>query len=260
MTYVPDEFIPVEGQEETPNYPTAFGITFTPKVGGIIFAVLGLLGAAYLGVNVLQPAWENYQKLEAEVADKANQIKQQKELQKRINEAQAQLEQAKQQNKQVLSLFANEKTLDTLLLDLNTFVKARNATLTSYQPKQATEADAKENFLGPEVSGRLKRKTVNLEMEGSFEQVQSILRSFERLQSLLIIRDFKTDVSTPQVIYIDGGTAVPAVVDKNRRVLRGARPTIKANFKVEAITPVSTEETTPEAATPLASPAATPKR
>lgn len=259
MTYVPDEFIPVEGQEETPNYPTAFGITFTPKVGGIIFAVLGLLGAAYLAVNVLQPAWENYQKLEAEVSDKNNQIKAQKEIKKRIAEAQVKLAQVKQQNKQVLSLFANEKTLDTLLLDLNTFVKARNATLTSYQPKPATEADAKEPLLAAEASGKLKRKTVNLELEGSFEQVQSILRSFERLQSLLIIRDLKADVSTPQVIYIDRGTAVPAVVDKNRRVLRGAKPTIKANFKLEAITPVNDEAST-EAATPLPSPAPTPRK
>jgi type IV pilus assembly protein PilO len=259
MTYVPDDFIPVEGQEETPNYPTAFGITFTPKVGGIVFAVLGLLGAAYLAVNILQPAWENYQKLETEVADKKNQVKKQAELQKRIAEAQVQLDKAKQQNKQVLSLFANEKTLDTLLLDLNTFVKARNATLTSFVPKPETAADTKEPLLAAEASGKLKRKTVNLEMEGSFEQVQSILRSFERLQSLLIIRDFKTDVSTPQVIYIDGGTAVPAVVDKNRRVLRGAKPTIKANFKVEAITPV-TDEATSETATPLPSPAAVPKK
>ncbi len=259
MTYVPDDFM--DDQEEAPSYPTAFGITFTPKVGGIIFAVLGLLGAAYLAVNVVQPAWEDYQKLEAEVADKNNQIQAQKEIKKKIAEAQVKLAQAKQQNKQVLSLFANEKTLDTLLLDLNDFVKKRNATLTSYQPKPATEADAKEPLLAAEASGKLKRKTVNLELEGSFDQVQSVLRSFELLQSLLIIRDFKADVSTPQVIYIDGGTAVPAVVDKNKRVLRGAKPTIKANFKVEAITPV-TEEATQEAATAtqLPSTASTPKK
>jgi len=62
MTYADQDFIP-EGQEENPNYPTAFGITFTPQVGGILFGVLGLLGSLYLFLNVVQPAWENYQKL-----------------------------------------------------------------------------------------------------------------------------------------------------------------------------------------------------
>jgi hypothetical protein len=42
MTYADEEFMTAEGQEETPNYPTAFGITFTPTIGGIIIGVIGL--------------------------------------------------------------------------------------------------------------------------------------------------------------------------------------------------------------------------
>ncbi len=63
MTYADQDFLPVEGQEEAPNYPTAFGITFTPRVSGIVFGLLGLAAAAYLLVNVVQPAWQQNQDL-----------------------------------------------------------------------------------------------------------------------------------------------------------------------------------------------------
>jgi len=134
MTYADEEFMTAEGQEETPNYPTAFGITFTPTIGGIIIGVIGLGLAAYLAVTQVQPAWQKYQELENTVQDKESQVQQQKEIQKKIKETEAKLAQAKLQNKQVLNLFASEKALDTLVLQLNTFVKSRNGSLISFEP------------------------------------------------------------------------------------------------------------------------------
>ncbi len=240
MTYADQDFIP-DGQEENPNYPTAFGITFTPRVGGIVFAALGLLGSVYLFLNVVKPAWENYQKLEEEVKNKQTQVEQQKAIKLKIDQSKEKLEQAKQKNKQVLSLFANDNTLDTLLLDLNSFVKSRNGKLTNFQPQpgQENEVIVNDSSLGAAVNGKLKRKIYNVEMEGSFDQIQSILRSFERLQALLLVKDFKAEVSEPQALLVDKGKVVPVIVNKNKTVVPGGKPTIKATFKLVTLMPVT---------------------
>lgn len=256
MSYADSEFMPDDNQDESPSYPTAFGVTFTPKVSGILIGVLGLLGATYLLLNLVQPAWQRYQELDAEVKTKKGQIQNKQQLQQEIAQAKVKLEQAKQQNKQVLSLFANEKTLNTLLLDLNTLVKARNGTLTSFQPATNPQQDkggsnvVNDGSLGAAVNGKLKRNTINVELEGSFDQVQSIMRSFERLQSLLIIRDFNAQISTPQAVVVDSaGRAIPVVVNKDRRMVPNAKPTLKATFKLDALSPVTEGEEVKDPAT-----------
>jgi type IV pilus assembly protein PilO len=247
MTYADEIGIPGEGQEDTPSYPTAFGITFTPRIGGAICGVLGLLGATYLLLNVVQPAWQQYQDLNTSVEDKKAQLQQQQQIQKQIKDTEAKLAQAKQQNKQVLSLFANEKTLNTLLLNLNSFVKDRKGTLVRFEPAQEPEANAVVNdgSLGPQVNGKLKRKVVNVELEGSFDQVQSILRSFERLQSLLLVKDFKTELKDDQGFLINpqNNKVTPAIFKReDNKVVPGGKPTIKSTFKLEALSPVTEEQ------------------
>jgi type IV pilus assembly protein PilO len=250
MTYADEEFLP-EGQVETPNYPTAFGITFTPKVGGIIFAVLGLLGAAYLFVNVVQPEWERNQTLQGEKAKIQDDIKRLEDTKKKIALKKQELEAAKVQNKQVLSLFANEKTLDTLLLNLNSSIKERNGALQIYSPEAnppGTDNVVNDGSLGAEVNGKLKRKTVNVELVGSFDQIQSIMRSFERLQTLLVVKDFKLETSDePILVLVDpSGKAVPGVRKKDKPgqegVVTNAKPNLKATFNLEVLMPVQPEE------------------
>ncbi|HBB35777.1 MAG TPA: hypothetical protein DDZ80_27680 [Cyanobacteria bacterium UBA8803] len=257
MTYADPDFIPGEGQEEAPSYPSAFGITFTPKISGVAVAVLGLLGAAYLALNVVQPVFQQYQELQGQLKDKQGQLKDSAQIKKQIEQKKVELQQAKQQNKQVLSLFASEKTLDTLILDLNSFVKDRKGTLNSFQPKQDAQKTSDvvtDGSLGPAVNGKLKRKSINVEVEGSFDQIQSILRSFERLQSLLLVKEFKADVSTPQALFINNqGKVMPVVIEKEK-VIPGAKPTIKTTFRLDALLPLTEEET--KAATAAAQPPA----
>jgi len=256
MTYADEEFLP-EGQVETSNYPKAFGITFTPKVGGIIFAVLGLLGAAYLFVNVIQPTWDENQKLKDEKDKVTQDIQKLKETQKKIEQKKAELEAAKLQNKQVLSLFANEKTLDTLLLNLNSSIKDRKGTLQTFSPGEnppATDGVINDSSLGAQVNGKLKRKTINVELVGSFDQIQSIMRSFERLQTLLVVKDFKLETNDePVTVVLDpSGKAVPGVQKKNKSgqqgLLPNAKPDLKATFKLEVLMPVTPEESNAGAA------------
>ncbi len=250
MTYADDEFIAVEGQDESPNYPTAFGITFTPRVGGIIFGVLGVLGAVYLLANSVSPAWTQYQQLEADVKERQGRIENKQKIQQEIAQAQKELEQAKQKNKEVLSLFPNQKTLDTLLIDLNNPIKSRNGTLTSYEPAKDVPAATNDSAGVVPGNGKLQRKTYNITLEGSFDQVRSILRSFERLQSLLVVRDFKSELSDDQGFLInDNGQVTPAIFKKeNRRVVPGGKPTLKTTFKLDALVPVSEVEAAQAAA------------
>jgi type IV pilus assembly protein PilO len=231
MTYATEEeFIPVGGQEEEPNYPTAFGMTITPKVGGVIIGVAGLLGAAYLLLNVVQPAWQQNQELQTTVEQKEAEIANQEETLARIEEIKAQLAQARQRNQQVQSLFASEQSLDTLLVDLNEIVQDREATLLKFQ-LQGEPTIVDDGSLGTQVNGELKRQVIDVEMEGTFEQVQSVLRSIERLQSLLIVRNFQAEVSQPQSLILDEGNVVP-----------GEQPTLKTTFQLEALLPVTEEE------------------
>ncbi|MBE9129673.1 MULTISPECIES: hypothetical protein [unclassified Coleofasciculus] len=249
MTYADQEFIPVDGQEEAPSYPTAFGITFTPKVSGISLAVLGLVGAVYLAINFVQPVWQEYQTLKTDLTTKESQLQSPEEIQAQIQQKKVELEQAEQQNQQVLSLFATDKALDTLLLDLNTIVQEKkeggsDSKLISFQPAEQQEQSniVTDSSLGAEVNGKLKRKVINVELEGSFDQIQSILRSIERLQTLLLIKDLKTEVSTPQGLLInDKGKVVPVVI-KGEKAIPGAKPTLKATFNLEALSPLTEEE------------------
>ena len=115
-----DEFISFEDDGgAAPTYPSAFGITFTPPIIGILLAVAGLVGAAYLVVSLVMPALQRYQELTDSQNQKQALVEQKAASLQQKEQVQAQLVQAKQQNTQVLALFANEQTLDTLLLDLN---------------------------------------------------------------------------------------------------------------------------------------------
>ena len=252
MTYADDEFIAVEGQDEGPSYPTAFGITFTPRVGGIIFGVLGVLGAAYLLANAVNPAWTQYQQLEADVENRQGQIQNKQKIQQEIAQAQERLEQAKQKNQQVLSLFPNQKTLDTLLLDLNNPIKSRNGALTNFAPVLEAQAASNDSAGVVPGNGKLQRKTYNITLEGSFDQVRSILRSFERLQSLLVVRDFKSELSDEQGFLINAnGQATPAIFKRDsRQVVPGGNPTLRTTFKLDALVPVSEVEASQAAAQP----------
>src|SRR6476469_8807259 len=194
MTYA-DEFSPLEegGEDSASPYPTLFGITFTPMIGGVLFAVLGLGGAIYLLLNYALPAVESYSQLQTKVTEKRSQVQQEKEIKKKYEEA-------KKQKKDVLALFSNEKTLDTLLLDVNRFVDGTQGQLIRFQPNNQQAGNTANNdvknvitdgSLGAEVNGKLKRKSFDVELEGTFDQIQSTMRSIERLPLLLSVKDFK---------------------------------------------------------------------
>ncbi|MEH2317367.1 pilus assembly protein PilO [Nostoc sp.] len=189
-----------EFRPATPESPVIFGIAFTPKIIGILVGVIGLAGAGYILLNLLMPALESYQQQQAKNSELQGQVDQKKATIKQIDKVKDELAQAKQQNVQVLGLFANEKTLDTLLLDVNRLVESANtstsintvrAKLKKFVPVSSKPEPIIDGSLGLLVNGKLQRSSINAEITGTYEQTQSIIRNIERLQPLLIIKDYQ---------------------------------------------------------------------
>lgn len=249
MTYT-DDFNPDQGQDTTESspYPSLFGIAFTPIISGAIFAILGVGAAAYLLVSQVQPAWENYQKVNNSLEEGKQKIKEQEAKLQQIEKAKEKLETTKKQQTSVLALFGSDQNLDTLLLDLNRQIDARKAKLRSYTPlKLATSAVkgalppikgaeiVQDGSLGTEVNGKLKRRTFKLEFQGTIDQTQSSLRSIERLQSLLIIKDFKSRIDKKgQVIEINEKGKVDAKEQP--------KTNIETSFRLQILSPLTPQE------------------
>ncbi|MEA5512699.1 GspMb/PilO family protein [Nodularia sp. UHCC 0506] len=228
------------------SYPVAFGITFTPKVIGIVVGVLGIAGAAYILLNMVMPAWEIYQQKQGQANDLQSQVEQKKASVKQIDQVKADLAQAKQQNIQVLSLFANENTLDTLLLDINRLIEATNsqvaanavrAKLQKFVPASEQSEPINDGSLGPIVDGKLKRSSINIEVVGTFEQTQSIMRNIERLQPLLIVNNYEARLS-PE----------PTTNSEEEEVIRVGPAPITTSFELQALMPLNPEEVADQAA------------
>jgi type IV pilus assembly protein PilO len=238
------------GDEGAPPYPVVFGIAFTPPIIGIVVASLGLLGAIYMLLNMVGPAWEAYQQQVEKRTSLENDITEKTRQSKQIEKVQEELAKSKQQQTQVLSLFANEKNLDTLLLDTNRLVESGNpstainsvrAQLKKFIPNGERPEIITDSSFGELVNNKLKRSSVNVEVVGTFEQTQSIIRNIERLQPLLIVKNFETRLDTTQLNQQRDSSGRPT------RLLTGPLPII-TSFQLQALMPLTAEESKAEAA------------
>lgn len=230
--------------ESAPSYQTLFGIPLTPTVSGIVIAVLGLAGAVFLLMRLAQPALQVNQVLRQDIATKEQQLVNQADSQRQIDEARARLADAEQLKSDVLALFATEDSMDTLLLDLNERVQAvnagiddpsRRANLSKFELDPDSSVVVTDSSLGPTVNNLLKRQVFNVEMEGNFAQTQSIIRNIERLQPLLVLRDFQSELDTSNQVL---------QVDPQGRVVPVGQPTslITTSFQLNALLPVPESE------------------
>ena len=219
--------------------PSAFGIRVTPEISGALLAVLGLGGGLYLSFNQLIPAWENVQKLSADLALKQALFQHKQVGLQRTAQLETALTQAQHQHSEVLAMFANQKSLDTLLLDLNRIIESANAKLKQHQaraqlqrfvPGNQADEPLTDGTLGARLNGKLKRRVFNVAFTGTFEQTESIFRNIERLQPLLTIKDYQSTLAPRP----------PA--DAEGKVVRGGTAVINTSFQLQAIMPVSSEE------------------
>jgi type IV pilus assembly protein PilO len=240
MTYSEDLMNTTQLEDTTyladaPNHPVVFGLTISPLMIGGVVGVVGLIAAGFVAMTYVMPKFQANQELEAKVTDVKQQIQDRKNNAIKIAEAEEKVKIATAQKEAVLSLFANDKKLDTLLLDLNKLVNERQGELRKYTPDLAGTGPITDSSLGSVLNGKIRRKSIDVEMNGGFEQILSILRTVERMDRFLLLKDFKADLRSPTV---NTGVANTTLSD----------PKLKAGFKLQAIIPLTTEENAAAAA------------
>lgn len=231
MTFA-DDFAAEESLSE--EYPSAFGITFTPVVIGVAVAVVGIALAAYTYVNKVSPAKAQYEQAAAQKVTLQGQLNQIKtgDLQLKLAGLQAELAEKKVLKSRVLSMFTSENDLETLLIDLNSFIASNQGNLTQYQPDSnvSTVSDAS---LGADVQGKLKRKGISMTFEGTFGETKQILQDLERLQPLLMVKSISSTVEEKPtaILTTSRGEVVPQ-----------QEAELKTQIKIDAILPLSEAE------------------
>jgi len=241
MTFSDDLNFPNQGTEIQNSGPVVFGVTLTPTIIGGIVGFLGVASAGYMLFNIAMPAWDNYQQLQTKRDQLQTEVEQKKAQSQQIGKVEADLTEAKQQQKQVLALFADEKSLDTLLIDTSRLIDSSNgkafgnairAKLKKFIPTSEKPVLIEDGSFGVEVNSKLKRSMITLDIEGDFEQTQSIMRNIERLQPLLLVKNYDSKLSAPEMSD-DKDNPVPIGVGK-----------LTTTFVLEALMPLTSEETT----------------
>jgi type IV pilus assembly protein PilO len=267
---VSEEFIPMEEEQEAaPPPPGSYKIgnfVITPQIQGILVAVVGVAIAGAVGWQLLLPAMQERDRLKAEIAQKEAEIIQKKTRISKLDEAKAQLAEIEQQKENVLGLFAQGATLETLLLDVNKIAKQSGANLELFQPIEepqnewmfSAEAQAgasaqqqqegEENAQGqaPAIAGlklseAVKGQTFEIELQGNYQETQQTLRQLERLQQMVMVGEFSAELDDEsQRIFV---TPEGKISDR-------ANPTLNTSFNLIAVMPLPPEQLKQLAAPP----------
>jgi type IV pilus assembly protein PilO len=262
------EFISSDKQEEETGTQEIFGLKLTPQVQAIGIAVLGLLLAGGLGYQFVLPEFQKGGEFKQKITEsKQTQQQLQAQIQKKA-EAEAKQEEAKQRRANVTAMFASDASANTLLLDMTQLVNRINAgvqgddlkaKITKFEPYMlppapATAATAArdpdilaDTSFGPSLAGKLRRKKFKVEFEGNFAQTRNFMRNLELLQSLLVVRNLKSELPpSTQPLEVDfvKGKIVPVDQPQTK---------IKTAFDLHALLPLKQEEKPP---TPAPSPGA----
>ncbi|MGF1541635.1 MAG: type II and III secretion system protein [Pleurocapsa sp.] len=219
------------------DYPSAFGITFTPLIIGVSLAVIGIVGAGYIFLNMVKPVQEKYQEVKTKQQEIQGQLDKIKSGDFELKLARLESEFAAQKvtKSRVLAMFTNEKDLDTLLIDINSFITANQGELIQYQP-DSNPSTIQDSSLGSEVQGKLKRQGIALTIEGTFNQTKAIVKDLERLQPLLMINNIGFTVSQEPTAILTSLTS------SNSELVPNSEAKLKTQIQLNAILPLSQKE------------------
>lgn len=219
--------------------PVVLGITLTPTIIGSVLAFLGVLGAFSMLVNMVMPAVSSYKEQETKRDQLRVEIDQKQNQARQIGKIKADLATAKEQQKQILALFTDEKSLETLLLDtsllidssdIKVFGSSIKAKMKKFAPTTEKPEVVTDSSFGAEINNKIKRSIIKVEIEGNFLQTQLIMRNIERLQPLLLVKNYDSKLSPPE-ISADKNNPIPIDIGK-----------LITSFELEALIPLTPEE------------------
>lgn len=285
MAYADDFMEGGPQQSAAPEYPSAFGIQFTPPVIGIIAGVIGLGAAVYAFTSLVQPVMQQNDTLKTQIQEEEAKVTQPEVIEQRLQQAKLERTQAAQQKNAVLALFANEPNLKTLLLDLNKRIENRNtglnpdeirARLKKFDPDPKASGPITDASFGAAVTNQLYREVYNVELEGTFAQTMLFMLDLERLKPLLVVKNLKSELDATDRFYVypQQGKLVPVKVkdpsggqaivktDPQGNPVKNPTRLIKTSFVLQALRPLTVEEkaklASPPAAPGTTTPGATP--
>ncbi|MCT7967279.1 hypothetical protein NG799_13125 [Laspinema sp. D1] len=259
---VSEQFMAMEAaRAEAAPPPGSYKIgsfVLTPQIQGILIAVLGLGLAGFAGFKMLLPAMEEQTNLKAQIAAKEAEIATQQSKIRQRDEARANLATTQQQKENVLALFAQGATLETLLLDINQIVRQSGGNLESFKPVPEPSpndwifTDAPAAAAGAAapppadpaaapvpatpsltLSQAVEGKTMELEMAGSYQQTLDTLRRLERLQQMVVFGEFTSTLG-------EGSQRI--FVDPDGKITEQSPANLETNFNLIAVMPLPPEQ------------------
>jgi hypothetical protein len=189
-------------------------------------------------MNWVLPNYSTFQQLKADETTKQQQLEQQKGLTKptRFQKLQADLAQKQAVKNQVISMFADQKALNTILIDVENIFQARNVELTKFQPTGETTI-VNDGSLGANVNNKLKRQSYSVAMKASYENTQNVFRDLERLQPLILIKNINSTIAE------DNAVATLVQTGKNTaQLIPKTNQQVVTNFNIDMILPLTPEE------------------
>jgi len=211
-------------------YPTAFGITFTPIVTGILIGIGGVLLGTYGFVSFVQPAQIRHGNLKADLAQMRQRVdvEQQKAESFSLREAEAKLGEVQAQRDAIGTLLAPPGALDVFLTDLSRVVAANGMELDAYQPQGLI---LKDQPFGSGAQCKLQQQTLPVNLEGSYTQIQSLLRDLERMEPVLFVKNLSLNLKQPE------GGEILVVNGKGEALLnQQPQPELQATWTLEVVT------------------------
>lgn len=245
MTFTEEENINAELEEVKSPFPTVLGVTFTPIIMGAIVGVLGLGAAAFWGITKTLPAMGEHQNLLTQESGKERELEAAKNnsAAAEIARLEAEIEQVKQLKAEIFKLLGSMEDLDTILLDLNRAFASNRVDLISYQPAAEEPVDVglgeiipipQDQAQADALKAKLENLNINLKKQEftltfesiTFQQSQNLLATLERLQPLIVVDNFKSNVDEKAVLYYDA--------NRNQLVPKG-ETTLKVNFGLSVL-------------------------
>ena len=107
------------------------------------------------------------------------------------------------------------------------------AELHQFTPQIESSGVVNDGVFGPQLDGKLERQTVTVSIQALFQQTQAIIRNLERLEPLVIMKDFQQDIAPPR-----GGVS--------EEDLQGLPRPLNTNFTLEVLVPTGGPGDLPE--------------
>lgn len=192
------------------GYFELFGVQFTSTIVGVMIAIAGVIGAGAIWWFLVKPITAETETIKADLQTKQGELQQKKGSSSgdRIAELEAQLIAEEQIAEEVINAYGQEKQIQTFLLDLNRILTASDIQLVSYEPTSPQPEFIEDaTVYGEAAVNKLKRQTFNVSFEDmSYAQVDSMLESLDRLQPLIVLREFATEITQPPTyLYSETG-------------------------------------------------------